>query len=251
MPIPRAPRTTATRNKSVIAGLLAALLACVPSIATAQTTPEQKSMTNRTVTVSASGTTQANPDMASVSSGVATEAQTAREAMDRNNSQMAKLIDGIKKLGIDAKDIQTASLNLSPRYSNPRDGRAPTITGYTVSNQITVQVRKLNRLGELLDTMVTLGANQVGGVSFEVSNAETLKDEARKAAMLNARRRAELYATTAGVNLGEVLTISESFAAIDPRPQVTHMRSAIAASVPIETGEQTLTATIHVTWALK
>ena len=84
-----------------------------------------------------------------------------------------------------------------------------TISGYRVVNQVRLTVREVKRLGEMLDQAIALGANQVNGISFDVANAETLKDEARKQAMVNAKRRAELYATAAGAQLGQVLRISE------------------------------------------
>lgn len=217
----------------------------------AQTTQDRPRMSERSVTVSATGSTEAAPDMASVSSGVQTEAATAREAMSRNSEAMARLVDGLKKRGIDARDIQTTSVNIHPRYSNSRDGKPPVVTGYVASNSVRVIVRDLKAMGDLLDQMVTLGANQMGGISFEASKAETLKDEARKAAMANARRRAELYATAAGAVLGEVLTISESIAMAGPRPMQMQTRAAMADSVPVEPGELRLDATVHVTWALK
>ena len=133
------------------------------------------------------------------------EADTAKEALARNSTVMAKLIDGLKALGIAPEDIQTTSVNVEPRYVQAKDGRPATISGYRVVNQVRLTVREVKRLGEILDGAIALGANQVNGIGFDVSNAETLKDEARKQAMSNARRRAELYATAAGAQLGSVL----------------------------------------------
>jgi uncharacterized protein len=130
-----------------------------------------------------------------------------------------------------------------------KDGHPTTFSGYRVVNQVRLTVREMKRLGEMLDAAVTLGANQVNGITFDVSNAETLKDEARKQAMVNARRRAELYATAAGAQLGNVLTISEDVNA-GPRP-MSMARSAIAGAVPIEGGTRTLTVTVHVTYSLR
>ncbi len=204
----------------------------------------------RTVTVSASGEAVAEPDMASISSGVVAEAPSAREALSKNTVVMKKLIDGLKAAGIEAKDIQTSSFNVNPVYSNPREGQAPVITGYQVHNQVTIRARDLARLGDVLDSMVSLGANQMNGLAFEVSKAETLRDEARKAAIANARRRAELYATAAGATVGEVVSISEDTAGFHPQPKV-YARAAMAEAVPIERGTQTLEANVTVTWSLK
>jgi hypothetical protein len=211
---------------------------------------EEKRM-ERTITVSASAEVAAEPDMARLSSGVASEAETAREALARNSSAMAKVIVGLKTAGVEAKDIQTSSFQVEPRYTNPREGQAPVINGYRVSNQVDVRVRDLKRLGEIMDSLVSLGANQVSGLAFEVSQAETLKDEARKLAIANARRRAELFATAAGASVGEVLAISEETAHPGPRPYAMGRVAAMADAVPVEAGSQMLEARVSVTWALK
>ena len=206
---------------------------------------------DRSVSVSATGTVGADPDMAHVSTGVVSEAESAREALNRNSATMKKLIDGLKAKGIVEKDIQTTSINVEPRYQQFKDGRPAAIAGYRVVNQVRIIARDLTKLGDVLDQAVTLGANQMGGIQFEVSNAETLKDEARKRAMDNALRRAKLYAAGAGAEVGPVISISEDVQFIGPRP-VPMARTALAAeAVPIEAGTQMLEARVHVTWSLK
>ncbi len=206
----------------------------------------------RTVSVTATGSVSADPDQAAISTGIQTEGETAREALSRNNAAMSKLIDGLKALGIGPKDIQTTGLNVNPRYQNYRDGRPPVINGYQAMNQVRITVRDLKRLGEILDQSVTLGANQMSGIAFDVSTAEVLRDDARKVAMANALRRATLYATAAGAEVGPVLSIAEDARMAGPRPMVMG-RAAMAAeaSVPVEPGSQRLEVQVHVTYALK
>jgi uncharacterized protein len=203
----------------------------------------------RTVSVSATGTVAAEPDIAHISAGVTTEGDTAMDAIARNNTVMAKVIEGLKAAGITARDIQTTTLNVEPRYSQPKDGRPGTVSGYRVVNQVRLTVREVKRLGEVLDQAIALGANQINSIGFDIANAETLKDEARKQAMANAKRRAELYATAAGVQLGQVLRISESVMEAVGRPMAG--RALAASSVPIEAGTRTLTVEVHVTYALR
>ena len=224
------------------------VLACL-AMGTVAALAQEKAM-ERTVTVSASGEVSARPDMARVSSGVMSEGASAREALDRNTSVMSKLVTGLKAAGVEANDIQTSNISVQPRYTHPREGQAPAISGYIVSNTVEIRARDLKRLGELLDSLITLGANQMHGLSFEVSQAETLKDEARKGAIANARRRAELYAAAAGVEVGAVLSISEDTAHPGPRG-FTMARKAAAEAMPIEAGTETLEARVTVTWALK
>jgi uncharacterized protein YggE len=203
----------------------------------------------RSITVSASGHVAAEPDQARITSGVTAEAATASQALARNSEVMKKVIDGLKESGIEAKDIQTTSFRVEPRYTRPREGEAPTIDGYRVVNQVEIVARNLDRLGEILDRLVSLGANEMAGLSFEVSKAETLRDEARKEAVANAKRRAELYAAAAGAEVGEVISIQEG-GEMGPRP-MPMARAMKAEAVPLERGTETLEASVTVTWALK
>jgi uncharacterized protein len=203
----------------------------------------------RSITVSASGSVTAVPDLARITSGVATEAPVAKDAVAKNSEAMKKIIDGLKSSGIEDKDIQTASFHIEPRYTRAREGEAPTIDGYRATNQVQVVVRNLDKLGEVLDRLVALGANEMAGLSFDVSQAEKLRDEARKEAVANAQRRAKLYADAAGVQLGEVINIDEG-SNDNPRP-IFAARALKADAVPIERGSETLEATVSVTWALK
>ena len=237
---------SALRHILIVAALIAAAALCQARTAMAA---EGDKPGERTVSVSATGSVGADPDMATISTGVIVEAETAKDALARNSTVMAKLIDGIKGLGIAPKDIQTTAVNVEPRYVQAKDGRPASISGYRVVNQVRLTVREVKRLGEILDAAITLGANQVNGIGFDVSNAETLKDEARKQAMVNAKRRAELYATAAGAQLGNVLSISEEVQG-GPRPMPL-ARSAMAGAVPIEAGTRTLTVEVHVTYALR
>jgi uncharacterized protein len=203
----------------------------------------------RAVTVSASGTVTVEPDQARVTSGVTADGATAREALTANTAAMQKVIAELKGAGIDAKDIQTASFRVEPRYTRPIEGQAPKIDGYSVTNEVQVLVRDLDKLGDILDRLVTAGANQTAGLNFEVSKAETLLDEARQQAVANALRRAKLYATAAGAEVGEVLTIVEG-GREPPRPMVM-TRAVSPQAVPIERGTETLEANVTVTWALR
>ncbi len=230
-------------------GTAAALTAAAALMLTGTAEAADSDKLERTVSVSATGIVAAAPDIATISTGVTTEAATAKEAIARNSALMAKVIDGLKAAGIAPRDIQTSSLHVDPRYTQAKDGRPASIAGYRVTNQVRLTVREIKRLGEVLDAAIALGANQVSGIGFDVANAETLKDEARKQAMANAKRRAELYAAAAGVQLGSVLRIAESVQDL-MRPMSTG-RVAMAAAVPIEAGTRTLTVEVHVTYALR
>lgn len=205
--------------------------------------------TERSITVTASGHAVAAPDVAEIATGVVTESGSARDALNANTAAMQKLVDGLKAAGIEAKDLRTSAFSIDPRYTNPRDGTPPSISGYRVTNQVRIVVRDIKRLGEILDQTVTLGANQAGSIDFQVSGAEILKDEARRQAMANALRRARLYTEAAGVTLGKVISIAEDVA--DGHHPVPFARASLAdRAVPIEAGTQLLEARVTVTYAL-
>ncbi len=212
---------------------------------------EQKPLL-RTVSVSATGRTQAEPDMAHLTTGVLAEGKTAAEALTKNSQAMRKVVDGLKALGIEGKDIQTNSFRVEPRHQHFKDGRPPTVVGYQVENEVRLVVRDLKKLGSVLDEVVSLGANQVGGISFEVARQEELKDEARKTAMANALRRARLYAEAAGAGIGPVVSIQEEASSSwQPRP-IAYGRTAMAAeAAPMEPGTQALEVKVNVVWELR
>lgn len=205
----------------------------------------------RTVSVSATGAVSAEPDVAHISTGVVFEADTAQEALTGNSMAMKRVFDGLKGLGIGARDIQTAAFAVEPRYqSKTTQGAVPQITGYRVVNQVKIAVRNLERLGEILDRLVGLGANQMHGLVFDVSKAEALKDTARKIAIANALHRARLYAEATGTEVGAVLAISEDTGHGMPHG-APMSRAVVLESVPIEKGSQVIEVRVSVTWALK
>jgi len=190
------------------------------------------------------------PDLASVDAGVATDAKTAREASEANNTAMAKVLAALKAANIEAKDIQTSRLSLQPQYAPNRSGPSP-IVGYRASNRVTVRIRDVSKVAGVIDTLVGAGANDIGNVNFEVSQASKLLDDAREKAVADARRKAEIYAKAAGVTLGAPLSISEGGA---PQPMFRAKMVApisAAAPTPIAQGEETLSVSVNVTWAIK
>ena len=214
---------------------------------------EDKPM-ERTITVSATGMVQAETDEATIQTGVSSEAKTAREALTKNTEAIKQVIAELKAASIEARDIQTTQFNVEPVYVYPKEGRPPVVTGYRVNNSLGVRVRNLDRFGEVLDQLVTVGANQVNGIAFGVSKAEMLKDEARKTAMANAVRRAKLLAEAGGAELGDVLQIAEDVSFAGPQPVVfatAKVAAENAAVAPVERGSQQLEARVTVTWRLK
>ncbi len=239
--------------KSLTSMAVAGLLALIPILgAVPMTSAEaQEKSAGRWVIVAGHGSVEAMPDSADVTTGVLTDAATAREALTANNAAMRKIIDGLMAAGIDAKDIKTQQFQIYPRYRNYKDRGAQQIEAYVVRNHVELKVREIEKLGDILDRVVTLGANQASNIVFHVSDAEKRKDEARRKAVENATHRARLLAESAGAKLGPVLTISEEVSGPrPPRPMVARS-SSYAESVPIETGSETLHVRVEVSFALE
>jgi uncharacterized protein YggE len=205
----------------------------------------------RTLSLSATGTVKTTPDKVDITTGVTSEGQTASAALDRNTLAMTKVVEGLKDAGIAPKDIQTTNFSVSPLYEKKTQGQAAFITGYRVTNSVHITVRDTDKLGDILDKVVSFGANQIGSISFGVSEPEALKDEARKQAMHKAIANAKLYAEAAGVELGPVLTITEENGRYVPRYAEAAAPAAMAKDVPIEAGTATVQVRLMVTWELR
>jgi len=188
------------------------------------------------------------PDQAQIDGGVTSDAKTAREASDANNAAMGKVLLALKGAGIEEKDYQTLRLSLQPQYAQNRAAPSPFV-GYRASNRVTVRIRDVAKVANVIDVLVGAGATDIGGINFTVSQASKHLDEAREKAIADARRKAEIYAKAAGVTLGEPISISEEGA---PVPLYRgKMAAPMAAGAPVAQGEERLSVTVNVSWAIK
>jgi uncharacterized protein YggE len=225
-----------------VAPLMAAMLLATPALAEAEPPA--------TISVSGEATVSVPPDMAEIDGGFTSEAKTAREASDSNNAAMGRVLLALKAAGIEAKDIQTSRLSLQPQTQNtPNRSGPPSIIGYRASNHVTIRLRDVTKVASVIDMLVGAGANDIGGINFMVSAASKLLDQAREQAFADARRKAEIYAKAAGVMLGTPLSISEGNASVP----VFRSKMALApmAAAPVALGEETLSVTVNVSWAIK
>ncbi|EFO80230.1 protein of unknown function DUF541 [Oscillochloris trichoides DG-6] len=240
-------------NSAVIGALLIAILALGAAGAsllirptTAQAQPGVTGM--RQITVIGTGEVRIAPDTATVQIGVETTAATTQEALAQNTAQANAIIEQIKALGIAEKDIQTSGFNIYPTYNN--DGRQ--VTGYTVSNQVSVTIRNLADAGSLLDNVVQAGANRIYGINFSVADSNSVLSQARDNAIVDAKARAEQMARQAGASIGQVLVITEIVGSgpIVPMPMMERANGA-GSPVPVQAGEQSYTAQVQVTYELR
>ncbi|MCP9484523.1 MAG: SIMPL domain-containing protein [Gaiellaceae bacterium MAG52_C11] len=228
----------------IITSLLA--LAAVAAVARAGEAPAAAGEQGDGITVQGSGSVTSVPDRAQLSFGVETQAATAKAALAANGAEMRKVIAAIKAAG--ATDVQTQSVSLYPRYAESTGNGSGAVQGYVAQNSVSATIRELEKAGAVIDAAVGAGANKVSGPALSRGDQDELYRQALRAAVADARLRAQALATAANVSLGRVTQIVEGGAA--PPPGVLDAtKSSEASSTPIEPGEQQLVASVTVTFA--
>jgi uncharacterized protein YggE len=233
--------------RSLALGALAlVVLLAFPPAAAQEETP-------RRLVVTGTGEASARPDVAVISAGVVVQADTASAALAENTRAMNAVLEELRAAGLAQEDIQTSQFAVTPLYESrqpdPQGTEPPRIVGYQVSNQVTARVRDIDRLGATLDALVGAGANSIDGLYFDLADPKQVQGEARDAAVADALAKARRYASAAGVDLGEIISIEEGEVFAPPRPMMR--AEAMAASVPIAPGQTELSASVTITFALK
>ncbi|MCF6198874.1 MAG: SIMPL domain-containing protein [Hyphomicrobiaceae bacterium] len=252
--MPFSPKLKSSRLSIALITMLT-LSSCLVLTTSAQAIQENQAA--RTMSLSATGTIDSKPDMATLSTGIETVAVSARDALDDNNEVMARMMKSLKNAGLEERDIVTTQFLVQPRYEQIRRRKKvqgpqiPLIIGYTVRNNLQITVRDLDNLGRIMDRLVTLGSNRFGGISFGLSDPDKALDEARAEAMRKVIDKAELYARAAGVRLGAISSISEQSRLSAPRRMAYRAKRSMAMSVPIAAGEHKTSVSVHVSWALE
>jgi uncharacterized protein YggE len=198
-----------------------------------------------TVSVVGNGSVETQPDTAAASFGITTQAQTAHEAMSLNSQAMAKVIDALKRAGIAGRDLQTQYVSVEPRY----DGQGREVTGYMASNSVSATVRKLSRVGDVIDVGIAAGADNVSGPSLSRADRDKLYDEALESAVSDAKAKADVLAHAAGVSLGAVESVTENPQMGGAVP-LSFAALRADAETPIEPGRTNITASVRVVFAI-
>lgn len=204
----------------------------------------------RTLIVSGEGKVFAKPDQAILSSGVVTRGRTAVQAMADNAKAMNAVFATLKKLGIPDKWIQTSSYSVGPIYTTDKDGMQH-LSGYEASNNVTVTVSDMTKVGMSIDALAQAGSNSMSGISFTFANPKPLMASARRMAVADAIERAKLLAQAAGVTLGPIMTIQDggSWAPSPPQPMMA-MRAEMK-STPIAAGQEMVNANVSITYTIQ
>jgi hypothetical protein len=224
----------------ICAGLACALLASTAAIAQAEDAGGHMFDTT-TLSLSAHGETRIVPDEATITLGVQTTAPVAAQAMSENAAQMSAVTAAVRRAGVSGKDIQTSNLNLSAQYVYEQNQPAK-LTGYQASNDVTITVEDLSRLGPVIDAVTAAGANQINGISFGLKDSSTAEDQARLAAVKALRAKADLYAGATGYHVARLVSLSEGGGAepINPRMVTVMAVNKFAAPTPVSSGELTV-----------
>lgn len=200
------------------------------------------------ITVNGSAEIKAKPDLAYVTFGVTVESATAVDAAQENARKTSAVIDAIEKFGIPRADIETVGYSVSPVMDYKTS--PPVKVGYSVSNQVQVKIKDLDKVGNLIDVAIAAGANNVQGVNFTIADDTAVKQQALVQAIKNAQAKARVIAEALGVNLGRVTAVSES-SGFTPRPLVYGAAKMEDVTTPIIPGEVEVTANVTLIYAIQ
>lgn len=206
----------------------------------------------RTITVGGTGRVVVEPDLADLRLGVTITALTARQARAANATAMGRVIEVLKALGIARRDIQTSNLSLSPAYDYSNNANLPRLTGYTLTNTVAVTVRDLGQVGQAIDAALEAGATSFDSLAFRVEDPSAAEMQARAAAVVDARAKADALAAAAGLTITGVAAIGELGQPI-PYPGFQKEMSLMAArdaATPIETGVNEVSVSVSVTYLI-
>jgi uncharacterized protein YggE len=231
---------------------LALATSAIPAPAFAQVTATfAQPITGTKLEITATGEVTRVPDLATISAGVVTRSATASAAIQQNANRMERVRAALKSAGIADRDIQTSSISLNPEYRY-ENNLPPKLTGYTATNQVSIRFRDIRNSGQILDALVSEGANQINGPNLSIDHPESALDEARTKAAAAGRARAEVYARALGMRVVRLLSVSESGGYSTPPPMPMAMRAQAAdAATKIDPGEQQLQVTLAMTFELQ
>jgi uncharacterized protein len=214
----------------------------------------------RVIRVNGTGEVRATPDVAHLDLAVETTGATARAAGDENARAMERVIRALTAAGVARTDIQTRGYTLFPEYAQPDRppmprpvdvAEPPRIVGYRASNTVTVRTQDVARVGALIDVGLGAGANRLGGLRFSLHDPETAQNQAIRQAAERARRTAETMAAALGVRLGAIVEATTATDMVRPFVQLERAQMMDMAATPVEPGEQTVSATIAVVFAIE
>jgi uncharacterized protein YggE len=203
----------------------------------------------RQVTVVGAGEVRGTPDTLTVNASIEFVAPDVSGAMTQTSDRQQAVIDALVGSGIDRKDISTTQVSLQPQFAG---GDSTAIIGYRANNSIDVKIRKLDTASQTLALILSTGgdATRINSVNYSIEDDSQLVKDARARAFNDAKDRAQQYAQLSGLDLGKVISITESGGATPPQPPMPYSRGAEMAAVPVEPGQQTVGFSVTVIFEL-
>jgi hypothetical protein len=212
----------------------------------------------RTITVTAEGKTTATPDLAEINFSVVSQGQNPQTLTSNNTDKMNAVLEFVSSQNIATSDIATTGYDLEPTYNYDKNTQRNYITGYTLTQTVTVKIHDLTNVANVLSGLAPLGVNQIGGVTFTFNDPDTFVAVAREDALNKAEIKAQQMAYQAGTSLGEVVNVSENGYFPQPGPVYNMAESSgmaapqVAISTPnIQPGSQDVTDNVTITYALR
>ena len=220
----------------------------------AEAVNEESGVPGQGIIVSGSGTASAEPDLALINLGVQVLSPSVGEALNTANTSLESILQVLANYNVDENDTQTRYFNINTQYDYSNDG-APEVSGYQVTNELSVRVRNLDTLGELITDVVEAGGDpvRVNGINFAIEDTATLEDEALAQAVADAKARAERMAELTGVTLGDLVSVSQGGGGASPALPAAFAAEAMARSAPtaIRTGDLEITINIQALYTIK
>ncbi len=203
--------------------------------------------------MSGQGTASARPDLARIALSVESVDEDADRAIRDNNRRTQAVIEAAKQLGVEEEDIQTTDYRLWIEERHDNNGWPTGERRYHVTNSLVIRLRAIDKTGELLSAIIEAGANKIQDISFGIADTSALEEEARRQAIANARAKAETMAQALGVEVGDVLYVTESHyvPTIYGMAEEAKMMAAATESVPIETGSFNVKVNVTVIFAIR
>ena len=246
-----------TRMMRIMVGAMtaAALLGAVSLFSAGPSSSAQAgeaTMPPRTITVTGDAEVASKPDQARLSAGVVTQADTAAAALNANSAAMNRVFAALRMAGIPENRMQTSNFSVQPQYApfRPENPEPQRIIGYQVSNNVTVTVDDLTKVGPTLDALVRSGANQLGGIQFTIADPKPLAERARTLAVGDGAAKARTLAMAAGVTLGPLISIQEQMN-IRPIPVFAMARAVATEATPIAEGEERVGVNVTMVYAIQ
>lgn len=200
--------------------------------------------------VTGEGKSTVKPDIAVVNAGISATGPTVKQVQDQINGVINKVSEVVKNQGVDSKDIQTSNYNIHPTYDYT--GGSQKITGYQADTNLVIKIKSLDKANSVIDAATSNGANQIGGITFDVADKTKAEDEARQQAVAEAKKKAEEAAKIAGFSLGKIINYSENFGNNpQPIPLMGGAQKAQGAPTQIEPGSNEIQVTVTLSYEVR